>query len=87
MLRNHRCVSADWWLKTFFVADRCEGALSGSCHRRRSHPVVPMRRVPSNFGDHGDQVYLVPSNLQLAVVISLGTAGSLQCSPDFLAKF
>jgi len=21
-----------------------------------------MRRVPSNFGDHGDQVYLVPDN-------------------------
>jgi len=22
----------------------------------------PMGRVPSNFGDYGDQVYLVPSN-------------------------
>jgi len=28
------------------------------CHRRNR----PMGRVPSNFGDHGDQLYLVPSN-------------------------
>ena len=30
--------------------------------RRRNHPMWPVGRVPSNFGDHKDQVYLVPSN-------------------------
>ena len=29
---------------------------------RRNRPMGPVRRVPANFGDHGDQVYLVPSN-------------------------
>jgi len=45
----------------------------------------PAGRVPSNFGDHGDQVYFVPSDLQLAVTFSLREV----CvnSPDVLAKF
>jgi len=32
---------------------------------RRSHPMGPVGRVPSNFGGHrGDQVYLVPSSFR-----------------------
>ena len=58
------------------------------CHpvyNRRKHPMGPAGRVPSNFGDHGDQVYFVPSDLQLAVTFSLREV----CvnSPDVLAKF
>jgi len=33
-----------------------------ACTNRRNQPMGPVGRVPSNFGDHGDQVYLVPSN-------------------------
>jgi len=33
-----------------------------SINHRRNRPMEPVGRVPSNFGDHGDQVYLVPSN-------------------------
>ena len=36
----------------------CHGKRPDCCHRRNR----PMGRVPSNFGDHGDQLYLVPSN-------------------------
>ena len=43
--------------------------------------------VPSNFGDHRDQVYLVPQLLQLAVFFSLAIVGSLGCSPVILARF
>ena len=32
------------------------------CKHRRSRPTGPVGRVPSNFGDNGDQVYSVPSN-------------------------
>jgi len=36
----------------------CHGKRPDCCHRRNR----PMGRVPSNFGDYGDQLYLVPSN-------------------------
>ena len=29
---------------------------------RRNHPIEPVGCVRSNFGDNGDQLYLVPSN-------------------------
>ena len=44
----------------------------------------PVGRVPSNFGDHGDQVYLVPQLLQLAVILHWAL---WKASPDLLAKF
>ena len=33
--------------------------------RRRNNPVRSVGRVPSNFGDYGNQVYLVPSNFSI----------------------
>ena len=39
----------------------------------------PVGRVSSNIGDHGDQVYLVPSNYCNWL--------SFEISPDLLAEF
>jgi len=44
----------------------------------------PVGRVPSNFGDHGDQVYLVP---QLAVIFRRALWEVCSVSTDLLAEF
>ena len=33
------------------------GSAAYSSSHRRNHPMGPVGRVPSNSGDHGDQVY------------------------------
>jgi len=38
-------------------------------------------RVPSNFGDHGNRAYLVPSNFCDWLLFTLCAAGGLQCFP------
>ena len=50
----------------------------------------PAGRVPSNFGDYRDQVYLVRSaTFATGCHFPLGTLGNLQhiASPDILAKY
>ena len=44
-------------------------------------------RVPSNFGDHGDQVYLAPSNFCDCPSFLLSTVGSLNAPQDLNIKF
>ena len=60
---------------------------------RAYHPTGPVGRVPSNFGDHGDRVYLVCSKLcnWLSFFFAEDSA-KLRCtvlflSPDHLAEF
>ena len=43
---------------------------------RRNHPMGPVGRVPPNFEGRGDQEYLPPQLLQLAVFFSLDLAYS-----------
>ena len=42
----------------------------------------PVGRVASNFGGHGDQVYLVPSNVCNCLSFLLGNMGSLERFPQ-----
>ena len=44
------------------VPDLRSGGIRPNLTPGRNQPMAPAGRVPSNFGDHGDQVYLVPSN-------------------------
>jgi len=53
-------------------------------YHRRNRPMGPVGRVPSNFGDHGDQVYLVP---QLAVIFRRALWEVCSVSTDLLAEF
>ena len=54
---------------------------SSLVHRhRRNHHTGPVGRVPPNFGDHGDQEYLVPSNFRSWLSFFPGHRGKLvQC--------
>jgi len=49
----------------------------------------PAGRVPSSFGDHGDQVYICPLQLlQVTAVFALGSVRSLtNPAPNLLATF
>jgi len=53
---------------------------------QRNRTMGPVGRVPSNFGDHGDQVYLVPSNFCSWLSFIAGHCGKL-ASPESLAEF
>jgi len=55
---------------------------------RRNHSMGPVGRVPSNFGDRGDQVYLVPVQLlSVFVSFSLGSVGSVTNFPSCTSGF
>ena len=49
--------------------------------RRRNRPIGPVRRVSSNFGDHWDQVYLVPPNFCNGCHFFAGHYGKLTVLP------
>ena len=55
---------------------------------RRDRPTRPVGRVPSNFGDHGDQVYFSPLQLlQLAAVFRCALWEAYNASTDPLSQF
>jgi len=56
--------------------------------RRRNRPIGPVRRVSSNFGDHWDQVYLVPPNFcNWLSFFRWALWEAYSASPDLFAKF
>jgi len=63
------CASAATTQSEGIVIDRvcsagfvCCKSVKVCSQHRHNPPTGPVERVPSNCGDHGDQVYLVPSN-------------------------
>ena len=52
------------------------GAAREGRKHRRNRPMGPVGRVPSNYGDRWDRVYLVPSNFCSWLPFPLFTVGS-----------
>ena len=64
----------------FDGSDSVKGAEYCDEHRR-SRPMGPMVRVLSNFGDRGDEVYMIPSNFCSWLSFLLSSMGSLEHFP------